>query len=254
MTDSSDTRRSACPVCSGDEAVSVGSKAGHEYLRCLGCRLVYAAVLPTPEMYQAAYGKYRTRRRLVLRKSIELAPMIWTHRFRQWARGERRLMTFLDIGSNTGHNTEAARRLGCEAHGLETSGKAVAFAREEYPRCSFHYGEIEAFAEQGRAFDLIYCSEVIEHVPEPHAFVEAVRKLSHPETLLFLTTPDAGHWKVPKDLMSWKEVIPVEYLRLYDQGNLKLLLAIHGFEVNFSTPMLRANQRLYCSLESADAE
>jgi 2-polyprenyl-3-methyl-5-hydroxy-6-metoxy-1,4-benzoquinol methylase len=258
MTDQDDSRESTCPVCAGTETVSVGAKGGHEYLRCLNCQLIYAPVLPTPEMFAEAYGKYRTRKRLVLRKSLKLAPMIWRHLLRtrglrERRGGGRRPMTFLDIGSNTGYNTEAARRLGCEAHGLETSDKAVAFARDEYPRCTFHLGEIVPFAQDGHAFDLIYCSEVIEHVPEPHAFVEAIAKLSHEGTLLFLTTPDTGHWKVPEDLMSWKEVIPVEHLRLYDQENLKQLLAMHGFKVDFSMWMPRANQRHYCSLVSSDA-
>jgi len=238
----------ACPVCGSEEAADVGSKAGHAYRRCGECRLIYAPEMPTPAMFAEAYGKYRTRKRVVTRKVLKLAPMILAQRFRSWRRGRSAPMRYLDIGSNTGYNTEAARRLGCEAHGLETSAKAVAFAREEYPRCTFHNMEIGELAAQGVTFDLIYCSEVIEHVPEPHAFVAALARLSHPGTLLFLTTPDAGHWKVPEDLMSWKEVIPVEHLRLYDRANLKRLLAMHGFQVDHSIPMLRANQRHYCSL------
>jgi 2-polyprenyl-3-methyl-5-hydroxy-6-metoxy-1,4-benzoquinol methylase len=253
MTERSESRNSPCPVCSVETAAVVGSKGGREYVRCDGCSLLYDPVMPTAEEFSEAYGKYRTRKRVVFRKCLKLAPMIWRHMLRTRGLRERRggghrPMAFLDIGSNTGYNTEAARRLGCEAHGLENSEKAVLFAREEYPSCTFHHSEIVPFANDGHAFDFIYCSEVIEHVPEPHAFVDAIAKLSHEGTLLFLTTPDAGHWKVPDDLMSWKEVIPVEHLRLYDRSNLSHLLAMHGFQVDFSTPMPRANQRLYCSL------
>ena len=90
MTVQSDTRQCTCPVCERAEAVSVGSKDGHEYLRCLSCRLIYAPVMPTPEMFQQAYGKYRTRKRVVFRKSLKLAPMIWRHRLRMRSRGEGR--------------------------------------------------------------------------------------------------------------------------------------------------------------------
>lgn len=240
----------ACPVCSSREADPVGDKGGHRYLRCAACALIYAPDLPTPEQFAAAYGRYNPRPRWVGRKVMKLAPMIWAARLRRALRGGRGRMRALDIGSNTGYNTEAMRRLGCEGHGLETNAKAIAFAREEYPRCSFHELELVAFADQaeaeGLSFDFIYCSEVIEHVPDAHGFVEAMARISNPDTLLFLTTPDAGHWKVPDELMSWKEVIPVEHLRLYDKVNLAQLIEAHGFRYGFTTPVLRANQRHYC--------
>jgi hypothetical protein len=44
-------------------------------------------------------------------------------------------------------------------------------------------------------------------------------------------------------------VIPVEHLRLYDRSNMARLLDMHGFQIDFTMPVLRANQRHYCSLK-----
>jgi 2-polyprenyl-3-methyl-5-hydroxy-6-metoxy-1,4-benzoquinol methylase len=236
-----------CPVCDAAGAVALGSKGGHEYLRCASCRLIFAARMPSPEEFAASYGKYGVRRldwRKVLRKKLKLWPLVLLGKRRL---REARPLRFLDIGSNTGYNTEAARQLGCEAHGLETNPGTIAMARKEFPACVFHEKTIEQLATEGLVFDVVYCSEVLEHVPEPKAFMAAIAKVCAPGCLLFLTTPDSAHWRVPADVLSWKEVIPVQHLRLYDRANLSRLLAAHGFEVDFFTPMLRANMRLYCS-------
>jgi SAM-dependent methyltransferase len=237
---------SSCPVCAATAAAPIGAKGGFDYLRCAGCGLVYSAALPTPAQYAAAYGEYTpvpASTWKMFRKTVKLAPLIALGR----ARSPHRPLRFLDVGANTGYNTEAARRYGCEAHGLETNPGPVAFARREFPQCTFHAETIEQLATRGLSFDIIYCSEVLEHVPDPQGFVAALAALAHPQTTLFLTTPDSAHSRVPARTIEWKEVIPVEHLRLYDRHNLALLLGQHGFRVGFITPMLRANLRLYCS-------
>jgi SAM-dependent methyltransferase len=236
-----------CPVCAGRESTPLGAKGGFEYLRCAGCGLIYSATLPTPEQYAASYGGYtafESSAWRVLRKTLKLWPLVALGKSRL---RERRPLRFLDIGSNTGYNTEAARQLGCEAHGLETNPGTIAMARREYPQCQFHQESIEQLATRGLKFDVIYCSEVLEHVPEPQAFMAAIAAVSSPHSTLFLTTPDSAHYKVPADVLAWKEVIPVQHLRLYDRANLTRLLATHGFRIDFKMPMLRANLRLYCS-------
>jgi SAM-dependent methyltransferase len=239
--------RPACPVCDAPGASELGTKGGHDYLRCAKCRLIFAARIPSPEQFAASYGKYGVRRldwRKVLRKTLKLWPLVLLGMSR---RREPRTLRFLDIGSNTGYNTEAARKLGCEAHGLETNPGTIATARKEFPGCTFHEMTIEQLAARGDLFDVVYCSEVLEHVPEPKAFIAAIAKVCAPGGTLFLTTPDSAHFRVPAEILEWKEVIPVQHLRLYDRGNLTALLSQHGFRVDFFTPMLRANMRLYCS-------
>ena len=237
----------SCPVCDHRDAKALGAKGGFEYLRCTGCGLIYSATLPTAAQYAESYGEYtafESSAGRVLRKQLKLWPLVMLGRRR--SPGGRPLR-FLDIGSNTGYNTEAARRLGCEAHGLETNPGTIAMARREYGKCTFHEQTIEQLSAGALRFDVIYCSEVLEHVPEPKAFMAAIAKVSAPHTTLFLTTPDSAHFKVPADVLAWKEVIPVQHLRLYDRANLTQLLAAHGFRIDFQIPMPRANLRLFCS-------
>ena len=99
-----------CPVCAGREAAALGAKGGFDYLRCAGCGLIYSATLPTAAQYAESYGEYtafESTRIRVLRKKLKLWPLVTLGRRRSPAGHPLR---FLDIGSNTGYNTEAARQ------------------------------------------------------------------------------------------------------------------------------------------------
>ncbi len=243
---------SDCPLCDSTEAYFVGSKDAwelqHEYHKCADCELIYSPVLPTQELFDKAYAGGFTIRN-IHRKTLKLVPLISYIKIKRFFQRKKQPIRFLDIGSNAGYFTEGARRLGCDAHGLELNADAVALAKSRYPKSHYHNETIQDFSISSEKFDVIYCSEVIEHVPDIHSFVEAIERVSHKDTILFITTPDTGHYKVPKDLMSWREVIPVEHLRLFNKSNLEKLLADHNFKIHFSFPMLRANQRHFCKLK-----
>lgn len=238
----------SCPVCGSSAAQTLGEKRGHAYQRCVECRLVYARDLPTPEQFAAAYADYGVNRPWVPAQMPKLWPLV------AWARRRLtapRAVRLLDVGCNTGYNTEAARRLGCEAHGLETNPKTLALARSLHPACHFHGEQVEDFGGAGGAFDAIYCSEVIEHTVDPRASLAALTRLATPRAVLFLTTPDAGHWRVPRDTLRWRHVIPVQHLRLFELGTLKRLFAECGWRIAFRLPTTRTNLRVYCVRSAA---
>ncbi|NVJ66781.1 MAG: class I SAM-dependent methyltransferase [Gammaproteobacteria bacterium] len=248
MTDSA-MQSVSCPLCQSQESTLIGTKKAwgetFEYHRCLSCELIFDPVVPSQELFDQAYAGGFTVRN-IHRKTLKLMPIIFYTKIKRFFKGIKEPIKFLDIGSNAGYFTESARRLGCESHGIELNAEAVSFAKKKYPQSNYHNTTIQEFANKGLTFDIIYCSEVIEHVPDIHGFTEAIRKVSHPNTTLFLTTPDTGHYKVPKDLMSWREVIAVEHLRLFNKKNMAQLLQDHDYRIKFSYPMLRANQRHFC--------
>lgn len=139
--------------------------------------------------------------------------------------------SFLDVGCNIGCAVEAARGLGFKATGIEIGEDAVAQAKGLFPQNDFYATTAEAFAERGERFDLVYCTEVIEHVPDPVAFVKALAALVKPGGYLFLTTPDAGHWRRPKHFLSWHEVKPPEHVSWQTKGSLSYLFSMYGFEL-----------------------
>jgi len=98
----------------------------------------------------------------------------------------------LDIGCGGGLLSEPMARLGATVTGIDPSPGNIATA-------SVHAGEAglsidyrdttaEELAEAGERFDIVLNMEVIEHVPDPQAFVRTSATLLRPGGLLFVAT------------------------------------------------------------------
>jgi len=78
--------------------------------------------------------------------------------------------TFLDVGCNIGTAVEAARLEGMEGCGVEIDYESIQMAKSYFPENEFEVISVQDFSKTGRKFDVIYSTEVVEHVNDPHAF------------------------------------------------------------------------------------
>ena len=218
----------ACPVCRGDSFLSLGRKNEFPLVQCEGCTQRFVDPMPSQDVIDAYYAKYwinekniRNGDRKIRKLTRILRPVL------RKAPGK----SFLDIGCNTGFGVEAARRLGARASGIDLSSEAIEIAQRLYPENRFVSGTVQDFATEGQTFDAVLCREVIEHLPEVHSFMGALSSLMKVGGVLWLTTPDAGHFRVPKDFSTWKEVIPPEHLSFFNLASLGRLLSGYGIEI-----------------------
>lgn len=95
----------------------------------------------------------------------------------------------LEIGSGLGLVGGKLKSLGAKVWAVEPDPDQAAYARSQYGLevVPLH---IEDVSFGGQQFDLILASHVIEHFPDPLAFLRQVRTLAHPDTWLFLETPN----------------------------------------------------------------
>lgn len=195
---------------------------------CDGCGVLRIEPMPSPEELGRFYASYvgdagyskrlDSKIRRATKRLKKLRPRIKAAR-----------PSFLDVGCNLGAAVEAARRLGFEAHGIEIGAESVEKAKQLFSECQFRAASAEELAATGAQFDLVYCTEVIEHVADPVGFVRALAQLVKPGGLLYLTTPDAGHWRRPKDFLSWHEVKPPEHVSWQTKRSLRHLFTNNGF-------------------------
>jgi 2-polyprenyl-3-methyl-5-hydroxy-6-metoxy-1,4-benzoquinol methylase len=155
---------------------------------------------------------------------------------------------FLDIGCNGGFMVEAARERGFDAQGLDIDGVSIAYARRHYPKNTFFHGTIESYTAVPEAlrFDLVYCSEVIEHLPDVQGFTAAVAGLLRPGGVFFVTTPDISHWRRPRDLPAWDAFCPPSHCIYFNPDSLRLLLERHGLRVVRRRLALKPGIKLIC--------
>lgn len=77
--------------------------------------------------------------------------------------------------------------LGVDAHELSIS---EARSRHVLPNLSFQAREVEDLVRNHLLFDVIVCSEVLEHLHRPQDFLIALNKLLRPDGALIITTPN----------------------------------------------------------------
>lgn len=99
----------------------------------------------------------------------------------------------LDVGCGGGLLTEAMAAEGARATGIDLSEQLIDIARlhllESGLQAEYRVVSAEALAaEQPGTFDAVTCMEMLEHVPDPQAIVQACFDVLKPGGSLFLST------------------------------------------------------------------
>ena len=144
----------------------------------------------------------------------------------------------LDVGCGAGLLAEPLARLGAKVTGIDATPEVIAVAREHAAAMGlaidYRAGDVQQL--DGR-FDLITCMEVIEHVADPAAFVQALAAHLAPGGLLIMSTPNATGWsrlmmitiaegigQIPRGTHDFDKFIPPERLQvLLAEAGLKCL-------------------------------
>jgi len=116
----------------------------------------------------------------------------------QWMRriGEslgRSPLSVLDYGCGTGdHITYPLARSGYDVLGVDVHAPSVVEARRRYvlPNLAFRTGTVEDLLREGLSFDVVVCSEVLEHLHDPRDFLVKLRRLLRLGGAAIITTPN----------------------------------------------------------------
>jgi len=244
------TDNPVCPACNGAPRQSYFRHGQWQLYTCASCGLIYLDPAPAPETLAALYNDayqgtqtgYFAKPELKLRRSLIRVRII--QRYVKSGAGN-----FLDIGCNGGFMVEAARRKGFTGWGIDLDPVSIDYARRSYPGNQFFYGPVSDFDPrdpQGApvTFAAAYCSEVIEHVPEPQGFLWDIYRLLSPGGVLYLTTPDISHWRRPRRLLDWDAFCPPSHLLYFNPRNLIALAERCGFELISRRPAWKPGIKL----------
>ncbi|HOW69387.1 MAG TPA: class I SAM-dependent methyltransferase [Phycisphaerae bacterium] len=101
----------------------------------------------------------------------------------------------LEIGCAQGHLLALASHRGWQAEGVEISAEAARVARSEFG-LSVHTGSLEGLGDELGRFEVAIATDVIEHVPDPRGFLQAIRGRLLPGGLAIIETPNwGGVWR-----------------------------------------------------------
>lgn len=120
-----------------------------------------------------------------------IADRIAVHHGRNRARGRPfEDLRLLDVGCGGGLVCEPMARLGAQVTGVDAAAKNIGVARHHADQAGldidYRHGTAEAM--QGERFDVVLALEIVEHVADVPAFLEALHQRCAPGGLLIMST------------------------------------------------------------------
>jgi len=93
----------------------------------------------------------------------------------------------LDVGSGTGGNLLLLNKMG-KAYGIDISKQAVEFCQKRGLN-DVALSPIEKIPHKDKAFDMVVCTDVLEHVPDPIKALEEIKRVLKDNGKIIVTVP-----------------------------------------------------------------
>jgi SAM-dependent methyltransferase len=140
----------------------------------------------------------------------------------------------LDLGCGAGRFVAALQDAGADPVGVEIAEAALERARRNVPGAEFHGLAADgAIPLEDASVDLVWCSEVLEHVPDTAGLLSEVRRVLRTGGRLVVTTP--SHDLPRRALIALarfdEHVDPLgQHVRFYSRRSLARVLGEFAFE------------------------
>lgn len=272
MSDDAQPIESRCPVCGGEGRFAfAGGDRLHDlpgeyrYAECTSCGAVYQTPSPTPQQIAAFYpeeyspykpGKAKQRNpveRAVLRSQYGYSQL--DSPLPDWLGRLLGMLVYrdavpymhdgriLDVGCGGCKYLLAMQSLGWQPQGVEFNPHAVQTCRDA--GLEVFQGELSEAGLDEASFDLVTARHVIEHIPDPVAFVREIYRIVKPGGMMVLKTPNSAALGRGWFGTDWYANDVPRHLVLFSPDNLKRLAEAEGFHAEvirtFSTPKIVLN-------------
>ncbi len=231
---------SECPICKQSAGFSFKenfkSDSSWSLYECGACAVQFwlPLVLPQGVTYEEEVAYQGKGEVLTKDHARAIAEGYWN--VRQFLQGplaadpNTKGKKLLDIGCGTGEFLFVARELGYSAYGIDFNRHAVAFARERLGLEGATVADVyEYLSTRPRQYDLITAFEVIEHVPDPGAFLDLARESLAHNGILVISTPNRDrYWgRIDPKVDTWD--YPYQHLTRWNPKSLKNFAERRGF-------------------------
>jgi 2-polyprenyl-3-methyl-5-hydroxy-6-metoxy-1,4-benzoquinol methylase len=137
----------------------------------------------------------------------------------------------LDLGCGSGEFTSSLAAAGAQVIGAEVAETAILAAQRLHPDGDFRLVPFDGeLPFDDDAFELVWASEVIEHVADTHLWLNEVRRVLRPGGRLLITTPSHGRLRLLRDGIERYSPPLGDHLHLYTRRSLSGVLHDLGFD------------------------
>jgi 2-polyprenyl-3-methyl-5-hydroxy-6-metoxy-1,4-benzoquinol methylase len=229
-----------CPVCGSARWRPFLPCDGFDFARCRDCSIVFQNPRPVFEDVRRRYGadyfsyEVENERNFFGLMRQGLADVSFAKRTSGFgaAEGSAPPRTFLDIGCATGMLIETMRGEGWEVRGVDVCRESAEYGRE-HRGVDIFPGTLEEARMKDGAFGAVHFSHLIEHVPDPRAFLGEVHRIIAPGGYAVITTPNIAGFQARLFGKGWRSAI-ADHLVLFSRSTLVRLVQESGFDVRQS--------------------
>lgn len=141
-------------------------------------------------------------------------------------------LSILDVGCGYGYTVIALAALGHEVTGIEVTDDPFKPLANSY---GFYKMDIYEVAQLGKKFDLVYSTEVLEHLGDPLDFIKAGISLLKENGALLLTTPNKAYYEFYNGFKDvWPGEQPPIHLAYYSKESIEYIAKLNGWKVEFT--------------------
>ncbi len=227
-----------CQVCGASASRLLHSLAWPEFgypgefaiRECSGCGLLFNSPRlggeRLAELYGAGYYVFQERERDAFERIAQLARQTLAV-----AEPSCPAREVLEVGSAKGYMLALLRTRGWRVQGVELSAAACRHARRRFG-LAVHCGTLESWRQSPafRPFPVLLTTDVVEHVPDPDAFVRDLFASLTPGGLLVVGTPNADSDHRQRHAANWLGFNPF-HIYLFSRATLGRLLERQGFVI-----------------------
>lgn len=253
-----------CPVCGGEATFSFLSRdlmfdkrEEYRYLVCRHCHSEFQSPMPgssqIASFYPDAYDQYAPLDDLKPLSAAKTAVLKYHYGYAHlntppsiFRLLSRVLAAFnykdslafsangraLDVGCGNGRFIRRMNSLGWRCEGVEFNATAFEVCRQAGLKV-FH-GELNDARFGDACFDLITARQLIEHLPDPKAFVQEIDRILKPGGRFVIITPNNLSWGKKMFGKRWFANEVPRHLVLFNLASLTALLERYGFRRVFS--------------------
>jgi 2-polyprenyl-3-methyl-5-hydroxy-6-metoxy-1,4-benzoquinol methylase len=224
----------------GDESVrfrSSGTEISHDRIvRCRRCGLEYVNPRLRSDTILEGYSEGSDEtfvsqagsRERTFRRSLAFLTRSLPAELRARIGGPDR-PRILDVGTAGGSFLAVARDAGWDVAGVEPNRWLCDWARRHYG-LQIDNGALFDQRYAAESFDVVTLWDVLEHVPDPRALLEEVRRVLRPGGVLLVNFPDKGSLAARAMGRRWVFILTV-HIYYFTRQTLRRLLDETGFEV-----------------------
>jgi 2-polyprenyl-3-methyl-5-hydroxy-6-metoxy-1,4-benzoquinol methylase len=229
-----------CPICNCKKinkiAISTreeggGKKAG--LLECQNCQVIFSEDYQQDRSYiygenYAAWGASiddKKEKKISIAKKMACESQIKS--IKKYLKGSE--IRILDIGAGNGYLMECASELGFDAWGTEISSHSADICEKKFPG-KIHLGTISGAGYQDRFFDVVFLTDVLEHLPDPLQSMKEIKRILKPGGYLLIISPNSGSATrkiLGKNWFQYKH----EHVLYYNRRSLKYLLDLFNLSL-----------------------